>query len=502
MIITCVYIGPILGLPKVVEMRQVKRVNYEKAVSPVIATILMVAITVVLSGVLYVWAANLAESNTDGAFEMYTFSASSAPGEMTSDTNDNLIIVTMDQGEDIDWAKVDVKLSIAGAASVSCAGPGESTGSCIVLESEPVGNIWEVGEAVTIKENGVDLCDGALCEVTVSIVNNREGVTLDQSSTTAESTPLPENPCYSKVLYNTQTHEVIEKSTIDAGGHATWMLLSESSSNYEHPAYYHKQLHQVLDCSDGDTVSDGNGGTWMLTEMSSGGGSHGGGDSGSGDSGSSNTETVCDDGIDNDNDGDTDDADSDCTSTPPANPDCDDSYVLYGGSANQHTSYTQQDVIDGTATDWTLLDPNDWPDYNHPAYYYSVNGERDVLDCTQDDSVSGWTLQAPSSGGGSGDGGSGDSGSGDGGSSSNANPTCDDSYVLYGGSANQHTSYTQQDVIDGNAPDWSLLDPNQYPDYNHPAYYYSAGHHSGHDVLDCTQGDSVGDWTLVEPQSK
>ena len=141
-------------------MRQVKRVNYEKAVSPVIATILMVAITVVLSGVLYVWAANLAESNTDGAFEMYTFSASSAPGEMTSDTNDNLIIVTMDQGEDIDWAKIDVKISIAGAASVSCAGPGESTGSCIVLESEPTGNIWEVGEAVTIKENGVDLCDG------------------------------------------------------------------------------------------------------------------------------------------------------------------------------------------------------------------------------------------------------------------------------------------------------------------------------------------------------
>jgi len=472
-IFTGVYIGPGLGWPKVVQMRQVKRVNYEKAVSPVIATILMVAITVVLSGVLYVWAANLAESNTDGAFEMYTFSASSAPGEMTSDTNDNLIIVTMDQGEDIDWAKVDVKLSIAGAASVSCAGPGESTGSCIVLESEPTGNIWEVGEAVTIKENGVDLCDGELCEVTVSIVNNREGVTLDQSSTTAESTPLPENPCYSKVLYNTQTHEVITKSTIDAGGHATWMLLSESSPNYEHPAYYHKQLHQVLDCSDGDTVSDGNGGTWMLTEMSGGGGHGGGsGDSGSGD-GTSST----------------------------ANPDCDDSYVLYSGHPS-HTSYTQQEVIDGTATDWTLLDPNEWPDYNHPAYYYSVNGERDVLDCTQDDSVSGWTLQAPSSGGGSGDGGSGsgdggsgDSGSGDG--SSNANPSCDDSYVLYGGQANGHTAYTQQDVIDGNAPDWSLLDPNQNPDYNHPAYYYSVSH----EVLDCTQGDSVGDWTLVEPQN-
>ena len=38
----------------------------EEAVSPVIATILMVAITVVLAGVLYVWASSLAEGNTDG----------------------------------------------------------------------------------------------------------------------------------------------------------------------------------------------------------------------------------------------------------------------------------------------------------------------------------------------------------------------------------------------------------------------------------------------------
>ena len=36
----------------------------EEAVSPVIATILMVAITVVLAGVLYVWASQLAEGNT------------------------------------------------------------------------------------------------------------------------------------------------------------------------------------------------------------------------------------------------------------------------------------------------------------------------------------------------------------------------------------------------------------------------------------------------------
>ena len=41
-------------------------VEDEMAVSPVIATILMVAITVVLSGVIYVWASSLAETGKLG----------------------------------------------------------------------------------------------------------------------------------------------------------------------------------------------------------------------------------------------------------------------------------------------------------------------------------------------------------------------------------------------------------------------------------------------------
>ena len=441
-------------------MRHVRQVNYEKAVSPVIATILMVAITVVLSGVLYVWAANLAESNTDGAFEMYTFSANSAPGELTSGTNDNLIIVTMDQGNEINWAKLSLKLSIGGAASVTCAGPGETSGSCLVIESAPEGGVWSIGEAVTIKENGVDLCDGASCEITVKIVNVRDGITLDDSSTIAESTPLPPNPCYSKVLYNTQTHEVISKSTIDEGGHATWMLLSETNDAYTHPAYYHKSMHQVLDCSAGSMVGD-----WVLTEPQSGGNSGGGSSGGgSGDNGGND---------------------------PAANPDCDDSYVLYGGSANNHASYTQQDVIDGNAANWVLLDPNEWPDYNHPAYYDQAVHQ--VLDCTDGDSVGDWILTAPQGGG---DSGSGDSGSG--GDSSTANPSCDDSFVLY--NYQTHASYTQQDVIDGNADDWVLLDENDpnHADYNHPAYYSQSNNHG---VLDCTQDDSVGSWSLEDPNS-
>ena len=183
--------------------------------------------------------------------------------------------------------------------------------------------------------------------------------------------------------------------------------------------------------------------------------------------------------------------------------------MLYGGSANNHASYTQQDVNDGNAGDWILLDPDEWPDYNHPAYY--DRSVHQVLDCTDGDSVGDWILTAPRSGGGGGGGGShgggGDSSGGDssgGDSAPPANPSCDSSYVLYSGHPS-HTDYTQQEVIDGvstegdSIDEWTLLDPNDHPDYNHPAYYYASG--GVHDVLDCTQDDSVEGWTLVDPNS-
>ena len=52
----------------------------EQAVSPVIATILMVAITVVLSGVIYVWASSLADTSAKGVPRM-TFDVDSDDGE-------------------------------------------------------------------------------------------------------------------------------------------------------------------------------------------------------------------------------------------------------------------------------------------------------------------------------------------------------------------------------------------------------------------------------------
>ena len=85
--------------------------NEEEAVSPVIATILMVAITVVLAGVLYVWASELASNQTDfGTFNNYL--AEDIRPTTSSAVNDPLLRMRFSNGpDDLSWAFLEVKLS-------------------------------------------------------------------------------------------------------------------------------------------------------------------------------------------------------------------------------------------------------------------------------------------------------------------------------------------------------------------------------------------------------
>ena len=141
----------------------------DEAVSPVIATILMVAITVVLAGVLYVWAANLAESNTDGSLELYTFSGQDAPG------SDGAVIMTMDSGSDLGWASITIKASVDGAASSTVPMCDDTTTTnCWSSTDSDDTAAWNVGEAITVDTD----CSG-VCTVTVNVLNSREGTTLD-----------------------------------------------------------------------------------------------------------------------------------------------------------------------------------------------------------------------------------------------------------------------------------------------------------------------------------
>ena len=154
----------------------------EEAVSPVIATILMVAITVVLAGVLYVWASSLAEDNTDGNLALYAFSGKDAQGSPGTGTADNLIMLTMDQGGDINWAAVSVKLAIDGAAPVTCDNPGGEGGVCSLVEfGNTDDQVWSVGDGVTIAESGQNLCGGS-CTIDVTITDTRENKVIDTTN--------------------------------------------------------------------------------------------------------------------------------------------------------------------------------------------------------------------------------------------------------------------------------------------------------------------------------
>ena len=130
----------------------------EQAVSPVIATILMVAITVVLAGVLYVWANSLAadqpESGTRNSYVAEDATASTSAG-----TDDALINMRWQHAEDdLNWAFVVMKLSV-GDNTFDCSTDGSE--ECVIGQDGSDDSVWETGEFLILSESGTDIADGS-----------------------------------------------------------------------------------------------------------------------------------------------------------------------------------------------------------------------------------------------------------------------------------------------------------------------------------------------------
>ncbi len=111
----------------------------EEAVSPVIAIILMVAITVVLAGVLYVWVTSLAD--TDEGMTLLNVS-----GEIEVDDGASTINVTLTHngGDPIRWG--DFSVTVGGAA---VAGNPTNPVTAATAETTIVGEsaMWTVSNA-------------------------------------------------------------------------------------------------------------------------------------------------------------------------------------------------------------------------------------------------------------------------------------------------------------------------------------------------------------------
>jgi flagellin-like protein len=141
-------------------MKWQKRID-EEAVSPVIAIILMVAITVVLAGVLYVWVTSLAD--TEDTVETLNLSADLE----TDNTNANLTIEQRG-GDKITWADYTVKLEgvkLTGQTDMNgAAKPVSETGDKTVWDASSVG----VTEDEDYKVQVIDESDNIVWENTIT----------------------------------------------------------------------------------------------------------------------------------------------------------------------------------------------------------------------------------------------------------------------------------------------------------------------------------------------
>ena len=156
----------------------------DEAVSPVIATILMVAITVVLAGVLYVWASSLAGDSAGGSLDAYTWNDGDANGAMSDGSGDALVEITMGQGTDLNWAMLKVTIKVDGGTPVACGESGDADADCTWTPFEGSGNdqAWEAGEGITISEGDTNLCDGSDggCSVDVTLTKKGTGSDADK----------------------------------------------------------------------------------------------------------------------------------------------------------------------------------------------------------------------------------------------------------------------------------------------------------------------------------
>jgi flagellin-like protein len=167
----------------------------EEAVSPVIATILMVAITVVLAGVLYVWASSLAGDSTGDGLDTYQFDGRDAAGTITDDisTADELVYVKMTQGKDLSWSQVGISVIVDGGQTYECEKASDNnTADCVFTQSD--GKEWDTPYEMLISEGASNICaptaEKAYCSLEVIIT--KIGVGGDDSKILQEVTAIAE----------------------------------------------------------------------------------------------------------------------------------------------------------------------------------------------------------------------------------------------------------------------------------------------------------------------
>jgi flagellin-like protein len=138
-------------------MTRVRIRKDEKAVSPVIAVILMVAITVVLAGVLYVWVNSLAEHRHEvppnASLKLST------RDELNTTVGQDLVILSLRSGENVKWSDMKFQISDDGGTFYIIKFDTEEANLNVIMTKGPnIGDetLFEVGETIYFAEGSAN----------------------------------------------------------------------------------------------------------------------------------------------------------------------------------------------------------------------------------------------------------------------------------------------------------------------------------------------------------
>ena len=117
------------------------------------------------------------------AFQFTGKDVTSEAGELSSETDDELVRMTMDQGGNIQWSRLSIRIEVNGEAPRTCANPGQDSANndCVIVDNgaDTTDQDFAAGDSFTIQEDGQDICDGtSQCEVIVTIVDAALGQTI------------------------------------------------------------------------------------------------------------------------------------------------------------------------------------------------------------------------------------------------------------------------------------------------------------------------------------
>jgi len=144
--------------------------------------VVLVAVTVVLAGVLYVWANNLAaEGTVTTASTLNTYGADDALDNASSGTSDILIQLQMTGADTLSWTFTQIQLTVGDTVTKCSLVEGTDGDGCYIdQQGGDLGTAWEPGEFVYLSESGTDICSTDGCNVGISVMYNGNTVAGDE----------------------------------------------------------------------------------------------------------------------------------------------------------------------------------------------------------------------------------------------------------------------------------------------------------------------------------